>query len=853
MLTAVLALLPLLATPFAPPACLQDPPKQEAKVVGPKPCTPEVQKLIDASDNAPDLESQLEILKKALVLARDKGDLQGKGLIDLEAAKLLLRHQEGPEMAKLALEGFQEAAEYFKNSGDKFSFALALKGSADAFDELNDLEPSSRDYQQSLAIFQDMKAEKEIAYVLNNWSSVLAKQGNLNKAIKNEQKALELLRKLSLDGIPQVLLQTSGYCFEIGAVQDSVDYAIEARNLLHNPNDTLYSFANFCVLQGLFRLRKFEAAIKEATETDLEARRLRTEIDDVSPADVVSAFSMKTLGSGLCLSGSPELGIIYLKKALHEMNKLRSKVVRLFTNDSIDQWKQFKPIYVDIYDVMVSQGRFPEADRALAMLEGERLDATSRRDPATLDPLELTIKFTETEQKYVDAYEAKVTALVERSNEADKLRRLDKRTPEEEAKLKELEKKEETARGEYFDWLKKATEEFKGYKPNQYEADKLQYDNVLAQTCGQLTGQTGLKTAALTLVAYEDKTLAVLYLGPDSTPAAHLSDVKIEDLNKRVKAVVDGCSSPSGDPQTESAKLLKDLLGPLLQAAKDAKVQVLMTLLDGPVRWLPWQAMWDADSGKWLGEEFMLPRVTLTSRFNVLSPSSPDWSITAFGNDLSPDGKSRDIPAALDETLAIQGEKGLKAKALNGKEGFTLGSFKAALADKAANVLHVASHFHLEPGSDKDSYLLLGDGTKFSVKDMKSTASVGYGNCELMVLSACQTAVSTGDGATIEGLAASTETKGPKAVMASLWKVNDTATKKLMVRFYDLRAQHKDWTKLQCLAAAEKELREGTLGKPGDSGWRGAESSAKPSADQWKGPGLHPYYWAPFVLFGNWK
>ena len=82
----------------------------------------------------------------------------------------------------------------------------------------------------------------------------------------------------------------------------------------------------------------------------------------------------------------------------------------------------------------------------------------------------------------------------------------------------------------------------------------------------------------------------------------------------------------------------------------------------------------------------------------------------------------------------------------------------------------------------------------------------------------------------------------------------EAATQRLMTRFYGLRKQHKDWTKLQCLSQAMKELREGALGKPGENTWRTGTTNPPPKlGSPWKGPGLHPYYWAPFVLFGNWR
>jgi CHAT domain-containing protein len=101
-------------------------------------------------------------------------------------------------------------------------------------------------------------------------------------------------------------------------------------------------------------------------------------------------------------------------------------------------------------------------------------------------------------------------------------------------------------------------------------------------------------------------------------------------------------------------------------------------------------------------------------------------------------------------------------------------------------------------------------------------------NAELVTLSACRTALGKelrGEG--LIGLARGFMYAGTPRVIASLWDVNDEATAALMKRFY----QHllKDG---QPAAAA---LRQAQL-----------ELAKQP---RWAAP----YYWAGFVLLGDWK
>ncbi|HEY5315445.1 MAG TPA: CHAT domain-containing protein, partial [Pirellulales bacterium] len=119
---------------------------------------------------------------------------------------------------------------------------------------------------------------------------------------------------------------------------------------------------------------------------------------------------------------------------------------------------------------------------------------------------------------------------------------------------------------------------------------------------------------------------------------------------------------------------------------------------------------------------------------------------------------------------------------------------------------------------------------------------------QLAVLSACETGlgnVAGGEG--LLGLQRAFQAAGARTVVASLWKVPDQATRLLMERFYKNLWQTTPgkprMTKLEALREAQLwMLREG--------GSRGlALEGDPPSADK----RLAPYFWAAFVLSGDWR
>jgi CHAT domain-containing protein/tetratricopeptide (TPR) repeat protein len=99
---------------------------------------------------------------------------------------------------------------------------------------------------------------------------------------------------------------------------------------------------------------------------------------------------------------------------------------------------------------------------------------------------------------------------------------------------------------------------------------------------------------------------------------------------------------------------------------------------------------------------------------------------------------------------------------------------------------------------------------------------------DLVVLSACSTALGkeiVGEG--LVGLVRGFMYAGSRRVLASLWKVDDEATGELMTRFYRALFE-KGLTPSAALQAAQNELRRNR---------------------RW----AHPFYWAGFVLQGEWK
>jgi CHAT domain-containing protein len=133
-----------------------------------------------------------------------------------------------------------------------------------------------------------------------------------------------------------------------------------------------------------------------------------------------------------------------------------------------------------------------------------------------------------------------------------------------------------------------------------------------------------------------------------------------------------------------------------------------------------------------------------------------------------------------------------------------------------------------------------------TVADFRNDPNLRLDNTDLLTLSACDTGVggAASNGREVDGLATTPQLNGASSVIASLWELNDESPGELMAHFYKRWAEGggKEM-KVEALRQAQLDLSSGRINP-------GADSSGDPSAPV---SFAHPYYWAPFILMGNWR
>jgi len=269
------------------------------------------------------------------------------------------------------------------------------------------------------------------------------------------------------------------------------------------------------------------------------------------------------------------------------------------------------------------------------------------------------------------------------------------------------------------------------------------------------------------------------------------------------------------------AQKLYDLLIEPAEAELQANnIKTLAFVLDGSIKNLPMAALFDGQ--KYLIEKYNL---ALTPGLQLFAPrplENQDLKVLVGGLSESRQGFSS-LPGVKTEINQIKSE--ISSEVLI-NQTFTTKSLKKQIGNTPFPVVHLATHGQFSSNA-KDTFVLTWDN-RINVKQLgellQNRDTYSNNPIELLVLSACQTA--EGDKRAALGLAGVAVRSGARSTLASLWAVDDQSTSAFMVEFYK-QLSKPNMSKAEALREAQISLIQ----------QRGFK---------------HPFYWAPFVLIGNW-
>jgi CHAT domain-containing protein/Tfp pilus assembly protein PilF len=841
----------------------------------------------DAYSALGEKQKALKHYEQALLLSRAVADRRG------EATTLnnigLVNSDLGEKWQ--ALKYYEQALRLYRAVADRRGEARALSNLGAVYADLGQPESAVKCYEQALPLFRAVGDRRAEATTLSNWGAVYTELGEPRQALRYFEQALPLRRAVGdQPGVAATLHNLGRVYNNFGQPQEALKYYEQALAIFRLVEDRAGETATLNNLgtisadlgQSQYALKYFEQALllsRAVTDRRSEATALNN-LGRVYATAGERQQALKyyeqalplrravgdRLGEATTLRnlmflwrerGRPRLAIIFGKQSVNVLQQLRSNIGRLDRAVQRSFLKSNEATYRYLAELLIEAGRIGEAEQVLSMLKEEEYFEFIRRNEKMAAALKARSNLTEAEAKAIVDYERLGDRLTALGTELAKL-------DEQRLKLPETAAFPHQAR---YDELKtQLTAAIKTFEVFQHQlAEEFGKENVRVreiesglQASLQSWGLPG--TVIVYTIAASDRLYVIVTTPKVQEP--HYTEIKAEELNRLVAEFRRALTDPAIDPRLAGQKLYELLVKPLEADLKGAEAKTLLWSLDGVLRYVPIAALWDGK--QYLAERFDNVLIALASRDKVAVAPQPVEKWRGLGVGVSqPWREFPALPAVPVELKSIIRQEQASAQEQGVLPGRRLldGEFTRTALERALgrySVIHVASHFSFQPGHEKSAYLLLGDGSPYPLEAV-ATSTPLFTGVELLTLSACNTAMGgEAGGKEIEGFGMLAQKQGALSVIATLWAVADESTGLLMREFYRLRITKPEITKADALRRAQLALLRGELRTSGGAQKRSelvGEEAKRQNAFKTAGqaPYAHPYYWAPFILIGNWR
>ncbi len=264
------------------------------------------------------------------------------------------------------------------------------------------------------------------------------------------------------------------------------------------------------------------------------------------------------------------------------------------------------------------------------------------------------------------------------------------------------------------------------------------------------------------------------------------------------------------------------LIRPIESVLDRGTIKTLVFVLDGSLRNIPMAALHD-------GRQYLIEKpysTALTPGLRLLQPQplqQRELKALVAGLSESPLPEFSPLPFVGTELKQIESQLS-SIELIN--QAFTPEALQAKIDSHALPIVHLATHGQFS--SKPEQTFILTWSRRLTVNQLGSLLETSDRRkstpIELLVLSACETI--TSDRRAALGLAGVAVKAGARSTLATLWQINDESTAVFMETFYRELIQ-KGVSKAEALNKAQRHLLQTANFQ-------------------------HPYYWASYVLLGNW-
>lgn len=765
---------------------------------------------------------------------------------------------EGLSQYAKAIDFLNRALPIFQQAGDRDRTASTLNDIGVCYEDLNQSVTAIEYHQRSLAICQKVGDKDGEANALSNIGICYENLGLYAKAIDYHNQAIPILQKAGDKDGQAGAFMNIGICYEdIDQYDKALDYlnrSLAIHEAIGDRQGQADALGDIGTCYGA--LGQYSQAIDRYDQALPILQLVGNQSGQAAALENLMVASKE--------QDKPSLAIFYGKQAVNLYQQIYTQTQGLGAQAQKTYIQAHEKAFRFLADLLIRQGRLPEAETVLAMLKQEEFIDTLGKDALRAGPPDTSLAATPAEQLWQQKYDQMGQDVEYWQQQAQTLAGIDNPTKDQQQQYQAANAKLDQATQAFQGFLDSLPGQFTDTALGENRRTDIAHDTAIEGTLKQWLKQ-GVRVAAIFTVESDNEYAVILTTPYGHTPG--VSPISSADLNQKIARLRDEVTQNAAtDPRPDALDLYKILVGPIEKPLEDFRPQVILWSLDGDLRYLPVAALWD-------GKEYLAQRYESVLFDPAMAPEidqpRADWS-AALGLGVSqPEPGFPALHYVPQELAAIikdpteQGSNGVMPGRFYLNSAFTKLRLQTDLQSQDYPVVHIASHFAFDSSQPGQSYLLLGDG-KLSLTDIQDGLFQGV---DLLTLSACSTAMGSPaviGGKEIDGLGETAEVDGAKSVVATLWDVNDASTALFMKVFYQALASDPKMTKAQALQQAQLALLTGQEST--------SQPESSPSSDRAFGPALpnadaggtpfkpvpgapyaHPHYWAPFILMGNWR
>lgn len=711
-----------------------------------------------------------------------------------------------------------------RNIGDRAGEAKNLTSLGVVYSRLGQYDQAIDYHKKSLAIEQELGDHKGEAGSLTNLGVEYFRLNQNEQALGYFERSLEIARKFDFLEIQAANLEDLGGVYsrlkQYTQAHDYFQKSLVLEQKLGNGKGEAETLASLGLLN--YRLGDYESAKEKLLEGLIIANQ-------VSVPETLGRLWF-ILSLSLYKLNKIDEAIFSGKQAVNILQSLRTNNLSLEQNLQNSFLEERFFVYHELAEMLIEQGRLAEAEQVMAMLKEEEYFDFIQRDGQ--DDMRTTqAGYTRVEKGIVIEINQFSNQLVSLGKEYKNLEKLSLIDEQAKVRFTKVKKELEQAQIGFQKMLSALEARFEQVRNNEIaEFDIPRLKELQQKVLG--------KHQAVFISTLTTKNRFYLLLTTPEIQLVRESSVSARVLNDIIKRFRNALKHPGSDPIPLAQELYTYLIKPLEKDLQQAQTKTLMWSLDGALRYVPLATLHDGQ--QFLVEKYSLNLYTAAAHSDWHEVRVDAWRAAGLGVSQAHPGFDA-LPAVPNELRSIirlndNDQTGVLPGKIYLDREFSREAFKAVIQKPGYRVLHIASHFKLQPGDSSASKLLLGDGDTLSLDEFRRQAAFKLHDVDLLTLSACDTAVGDkGAGGEVESFAVMAQLRGANGVLASLWRVEDESTALLMQQLYRLLSGDGRLSKAEALRQAQIKLLRGEI--------RSNKNGEKFS---------HPYFWAPFVMMGNW-